>query len=524
MTPNGREPGPDWRSTWAVLRLRNTARLIAAFVLFWGFLVVLGSLVTRVWAHSGAGKGEVDFVRDLVDRDSGTVRHLAGFARAVAGWPTLLVVSALLAVVSALVWRRLREPLFVASAVGGSAALAALAARVVDRDPVVGSLPAFPSVAATAATACYGTLALIVVRRIHSMLASIASWIVVAAVVVVAACGLVATGHHHPTDVIVGVLLGAFCLWMLGRELPLGVGLRNHRREPDNPLIAAVVFNPTKVDNVRRAEIEVALRRAGAADVHFLPTAAEDGGIGAAKEAASDADVVCACGGDGTVQACATALAGGSVPLAILPSGTGNLLARNLGIPMELHEAAWVAVHGRWRPIDLGTYGAERFCVMAGIGFDATMLSETPEKLKRRIGSSAYFLSGMRQLWSGGFSCEVTVDGAEPVRRRVRTVLVGNVGVIQGGVQVIPDAAIDDGYLDILLLSARRPWHWVPIAARILTRRDHPDYLYHLRGREVVIRCTDPQPTELDGEVRSETTEMVVGIERLAIEVCVPRP
>src|SRR2546423_782164 len=239
MTPNGREPGPDWHSTWAVLRLRNTARLIAAFVLFWGALVVLGSLVTHVWAHSGAGKGEVDFVRDLVDRDSGTVRHLSGFARAVAGWPTLLVVSALLAVVSALVWQRLREPLFVVFAVGGSAALAALAAQVVDREPVVGSFPAFPSVAATAATVCYGTLALIVVRRIHSMLASIGAWIVVAAVVVVAACGLVATGRHHPTDVIVGVLLGASCLWVLARELPLGVGLRNHRREPDNPLIAA---------------------------------------------------------------------------------------------------------------------------------------------------------------------------------------------------------------------------------------------------------------------------------------------
>ena len=160
---------------------------------------------------------------------------------------------------------------------------------------------------------------------------------------------------------------------------------------------------------------------------------------------------------------------------------------------------------------------------MAGIGFDAAMLSETPEKLKKRIGSSAYFLSGFRQVWARGFACEVSVDGAEPVRRRVRTVLVGNVGVIQGGVQVIPDAAIDDGYLDILLLSARRPWHWVPIAARILTRRDHPEYLYHLRGREVVIRCTDPQPTELDGEVRADTTELVIGIERLAIEVCVPR-
>jgi diacylglycerol kinase (ATP) len=118
-----------------------------------------------------------------------------------------------------------------------------------------------------------------------------------------------------------------------------------------------------------------------------------------AREAVrSGVDLVLASGGDGTVTACAGGVAGSGIPLGVLACGTGNLLARNLGLPLSLDEALTVALTGSERRLDVGTANGRPFVVMAGIGFDAAMLEGASEELKKRMGWAAYALSALRHL------------------------------------------------------------------------------------------------------------------------------
>jgi len=288
-------------------------------------------------------------------------------------------------------------------------------------------------------------------------------------------------------------------------------------------MTAVVVVNPTKVTDDERAQLLRALRREGVAEVSFVETTAEDPGVGQSREAVeAGADVVIAWGGDGTVMACVTGVAGTDTPLAIMAGGTGNLLARNLDIPLDLAEGAGVAAHGARRRIDVGALGERRFAVMAGIGFDAAMLQDASEKSKARIGPVAYVASGLRQLSTRRFDVTVTVDDQPPMHRRARTVLVGNVGKLQGGLPVLPDAVPDDGVLDVVVISPRTRLEWVQVAWRVVIRRPHPDHMDTLRGRRILIETATPQPHELDGEVLGDTTSMCCEVQPGALLLCVP--
>ena len=164
---------------------------------------------------------------------------------------------------------------------------------------------------------------------------------------------------------------------------------------------SAVVVNPSKVTDLdaRRREICAALADAGWPEPLWLETTPEDPGCGQTAEAVqSGAEVVFACGGDGTVMACAGTLAGTDVALAIIPSGTGNLLATNLKLPSGVVDGVRAATGGGRRRIDLGYCGKTYFTVMAGMGFDAQMIDGTSESLKRRIGWVAYVFAGVRHL------------------------------------------------------------------------------------------------------------------------------
>ncbi len=210
---------------------------------------------------------------------------------------------------------------------------------------------------------------------------------------------------------------------------------------PAGPL-SAVVVNPSKVVDLdeRRREICAALAGAGWPEPLWLPTTPEDPGRGQAAEAVErGAEVVFACGGDGTVMAVAGTLAGTEVALAVLPSGTGNLLATNMSLPSAVADGVRVATDGARRRIDLGSCGRTTFTVMAGMGFDAQMIGGTSEELKGRIGWFAYVLAALRYLRHRPMRVRLRLDGGPPVRRRARTVLVGNVGRLQGGIPLLPD-------------------------------------------------------------------------------------
>ncbi len=276
---------------------------------------------------------------------------------------------------------------------------------------------------------------------------------------------------------------------------------------------AAVVANPTKHDDVAmlRDMVRWAMSEHGWDEPLWYETTAHDPGAGQAAQAVRDgADLVLACGGDGTVTACAAGVAGSGTPLGILPLGTGNLLARNLGLPLDLDAALVTALTGSDRRLDAGSANGHMFVVMAGLGFDAKMLGGSSEPLKKRLGSAAYVLSGLRHLRDRPVRVSLVADGGPPLRVRASAVIVGNVGWLQGGIRLLPDALPDDGTLDAVVLTARGWAGWLRLATRVLLRRKSPGQMTWMQFQRLTISTDREQPWELDGEVMGGTKRLMV--------------
>jgi diacylglycerol kinase family enzyme len=300
----------------------------------------------------------------------------------------------------------------------------------------------------------------------------------------------------------------------------------------------AVVYNPIKVADLDELKREVGDRiaAAGLDAPSWLATTEEDPGGGMVRAAcADDARLILCCGGDGTVAACAGALADLAAEagpehrppaLGVIPAGTGNLLARNLDLPLDVVAALDVAFGSGRRVLDVLKAGEHRFVVMAGIGFDAALIRDTDEDLKARIGWLAYLgglvkaLRGSPRIWF-----EVSIDGGPPLRRRGVGVLVGNVGKVQGGVAVLPDAEPDDALLDVIVLSPRRALDWPVLLWRLLRRvPDSGDQAHVRTGAHVQIRAEQELPVEFDGDFDGSASELVVEVMPSAITVCVAGP
>jgi YegS/Rv2252/BmrU family lipid kinase len=290
---------------------------------------------------------------------------------------------------------------------------------------------------------------------------------------------------------------------------------------------SAVVINPTKVVDLedRRRRIRAALAEAGWEPPLWSETTRDDTGAKQTREAVdAGVDVVFACGGDGTVMACVGALVGTEVALAVLPAGTGNLLAANLGLPDDPAAGVEVAVRGGRRKIDVGMVGDRTFAVMAGMGFDAAMVGGAPERLKRHLGWPAYAVSAARHLRSRPMRVEVRLDDRPPLHRRARSVLVANVGRLQAGIRLLTDAEPDDGLLDVALLTPRKLRHWAVLAAAVLLRRDRTPRMEVYRARRVEVISDRPQPRQLDGDVIEPSDTLSVRVVHEALWLCVPQP
>jgi diacylglycerol kinase family enzyme len=301
---------------------------------------------------------------------------------------------------------------------------------------------------------------------------------------------------------------------------------RTRRRSSRAPR-SAVVVNPAKAGDVRtlRATVNAALVKAGWPEPAWYETTPEEPGRSQTRTAIADgAEVVFVCGGDGTVMSAVSAMAGSDAALAILPAGTGNLLAANLGLATELAAGLEVAVEGAQRRIDVGMVGDHRYVVMAGMGFDAQMLDATSERAKARFGWPAYVVGGARRLFDRPVPVTISVDGGEPLRRHARTVLVANVGRLQGGVRLLVDAAPDDGLLDVAVLTPRHLGAWLALAWGVLRRRPRVPSMETFRGTRVEIVSDRPLPRELDGDLIEPGTRLSVEIMPAALWLCVPRP
>ena len=249
-----------------------------------------------------------------------------------------------------------------------------------------------------------------------------------------------------------------------------------------------------------------------------------------AREAVdAGADLLFVWGGDGTVQRCIDAVAdmttdGGAVPIAIVASGTANLLASNLGIPIgDLPAAVHVGLHGTRRAIDVGDVNGEHFAVMAGTGFDALMIRDADRGLKDRLGRLAYFWTGARNLRAATTDARIKLDGRTWFEGRVSCVLLGNVGRLTGGLRAFPDARPDDGALEVGVVTASGLVQWTRALARLAVGHaaDSP-FVTTARAAKIDVRLGRALPYELDGGARPARRRLRFRTRPAAVTVCVP--
>ena len=298
-------------------------------------------------------------------------------------------------------------------------------------------------------------------------------------------------------------------------------------RSQGHPVPSAVIYNPVRVEDLegRREAVEAALAEAGWPSPVWIETTVDDPGAGQARQAVADgARVVFACGGDGTVRSCIEGLADTDAALAVLPAGTGNLLATNLGIPDDPRAGVQLATEEGRRRLDVGMVDGQAFAVMAGMGFDAALLDDASTTLKAKFGPVAYVFSALKHLRDRRMRVAVYVDDRPPVRRRARSVLVGNVGRLQGGVTLLADAEPDNGQMDVAILNPHRLGHWVELAWGIFRKKRDVAHMDVLRGSRIRIVCDREQPRQLDGDVIDPGKSLVVTVRPGALELCVPQP
>ncbi|MGW2830291.1 diacylglycerol kinase family protein [Streptomyces sp. NPDC001286] len=456
-----------------------------------------------------------------------------------------------------------RQAAFLALAVSLQSLVFLVITTAVDRHrPEVhrldGSLPtsSYTSGHTGAATAIYGGLAVLALSRLRSPWRRVVAGVLFLIPIVVGLARLY-RGMHHPTDVVGGLVNGGLSLWIVGRAVltdgfvtappasgstktagiaPDGLGQRTGH--------AAVIFNPTVTDQTDRDAIQQVLHQHGYGAPTFIETTADDPGGGQSTEAVrGGATLVVVCGGDGTLRAAATAMAGSAVPLALVPCGTGNLLARNLGLPLSPVDALDAALHGAVHRVDLGRIEgdglpATHFAAMCGAGLDAAMLqrANANDRTKASLGWLAYVLA-LPRVWSRTprMSVNVRLDGAPAHRRTARMVLIGNVGAVQGGMRLLPDARPDDGRLDLLILDPHGLGGWISALWTLLrgtaTPRSAADApagqedgapVAFFTFRHAEFTFDHDQPRELDGDPIARGRRLTVEAAPGALKMLLP--
>lgn len=313
---------------------------------------------------------------------------------------------------------------------------------------------------------------------------------------------------------------------------------------------AAVVYNPVKIDlDAVRAVVDREQQAAGWEDTLWFETSKEDPGRGATTEALeAGVDLVIAAGGDGTVRIVAETLADHDVAFALLPSGTGNLLARNMNLTLDdVEHSIHTAFTGRDRAIDLGrieirgedgTVVKHAFLVMAGVGIDAKMLAATDEDLKAKIGWLAYVKAIVVALRDENtLKLRYQLDDGPTKRMQANTVIVGNCGTLTGNILLLPDAALDDGVFDIMLLRPEGIRHWLQIIGKVVIENGLVQRtplkrffgtreiaaLNYVKAKRLTARLAEPQEIELDGDGFGTAVGFRTTVDAGALRIRVPQ-
>jgi diacylglycerol kinase (ATP) len=237
-------------------------------------------------------------------------------------------------------------------------------------------------------------------------------------------------------------------------------------------------------------------------------------------------DLLLVWGGDGTVQRVVDVLSrtrGSDVPMGVIPAGTSNLFANNLGIPQDLVGALDVALGGTRKVIDVGSVNGERFGVMAGVGFDALMIADASRSLKDRLGRVAYVYTGAKNLRRAPVKAKIDVDGQSWFRGNASCILIANMGDLFGGITLFPDADCTDGRLEVGVLQADSLRDWTRFAGRALTGTvERSPFVSTTSARRVDVRLKRNVAYELDGGARGQSKRLKATVKPGAVTVCVP--
>jgi len=319
---------------------------------------------------------------------------------------------------------------------------------------------------------------------------------------------------------------------------------------PDEPRrLAAVVYNPIKVDlDAIKTAVAREQQAAGWEETLWFETSADDPGQGPTRQALeAGATLVIAAGGDGTVRAVAEALHGSEARLALLPSGTGNLLARNLKLTLDdLDHSINSAFTGTDRAIDVALIKIRReddsvdkhvYLVMAGLGIDAKMIANTDDELKAKAGWLAYVKAIALVLRDkNSLRFRYRLDEGHVHNVKAHTIMVGNCGSLPANILLMPDAAVDDGVFDVLILKPESVFGWIQIMAKVFwengvlrrtklgsrfTTKD-VDSLKYRTGTELSLRLQRAEEIELDGDGFGKAIAFKTWLEPGAMLVRVP--
>lgn len=314
--------------------------------------------------------------------------------------------------------------------------------------------------------------------------------------------------------------------------------------------VVAVICNPVNVNPPEvRAAIDEEAKRHGCGPTRWFETTVDDPGQDATVRAlAVNPNLLIVIGGDGTIRAAAEVAHDRNVPVGVVPVGTGNLLARNLNLPLNNPaDSIRIAFSGTDMPIDVahaqltredGATERNIFLVMAGIGLDASMAAHTDVRMKKRFGWIAYSDPIARSVVRNKhIRIHYRLDD-DPIQTvRAHTVIVGNCGTLTANILLLPDAKIDDGLLDVVVLSPKGFGDWLRIGTRLVFHR----FLHRTRGGKLALELTPrlralqyaqartlhadfdrPKKIQLDGDSFGHVASVTVTVQSGGLTVRVP--
>lgn len=323
------------------------------------------------------------------------------------------------------------------------------------------------------------------------------------------------------------------------------------RENTSPPQTAAAIYNPIKVDlQAIKSAVAAEEKAAGWKPTQYFATTEDDPGQGATQEALdAGANMVIVAGGDGTVRAVAEVVHDSDATLALIPSGTGNLFARNLDLTLDdIEGSVHTAFTGVDRPVDIGLIEIRdenekltkhAFVVMAGLGLDAKMLVNTDEDLKKKIGWLAYVGAIAKSLADKSeLHVRYQLDTGRKHAGRAHTIIIGNCGSLTANVLLLPDAAPDNGFFDVAVMRPEGVVGWLQIMGKVfwengvlrrvkggeaLTTKD-VHALNYVKAKQMTLRLRNAEEIELDGDSFGKAIALKTRIKPAGLLMRVPQP